>query len=125
MPAQEYARRRIFESIGIDQVEWWQDAKGHTLTYCCLDSTSRDFARFGWLYLNGGRWGDEQIVPADWVEESLQPSDAFEGYGYQWWLTGVGQEELPKDLFSARGSTGSTSTSSPASISWLCATART
>ncbi|MDQ3738261.1 MAG: beta-lactamase family protein [Actinomycetota bacterium] len=106
MSAEEYARRKIFEPIGMEQVEWWQDAKQHTLTYCCLDATSRDFARFGWLYLNGGRWGEEQVVPPDWVDESLQPSEAFEGYGYQWWLTGREDERLPDDLFSARGFDG-------------------
>jgi CubicO group peptidase (beta-lactamase class C family) len=85
--AADYAEEVLFDPIGMDPVDWWQDAAGHTLTYCCLDTTSRDFARFGQLYLEGGRWGDEQVVPADWVAESLTPSPIAAGYGYQWWLT--------------------------------------
>ena len=57
MSVAEYAEQQLFGPIGIDQVEWWQDAAGHTLTYCCLDMPSRDFARIGLLYLNEGRVG--------------------------------------------------------------------
>lgn len=106
MSAAEYAEEKLFEPLGVDQVEWWRDAEGHTLTYCCLDTTSRDFARFGLLYLEGGAWEGQQVVPEEWVADSLEPSDALEGYGYQWWLTGVGNDELPDDLYAARGHDG-------------------
>ena len=90
MPADEYARQVLFEPLGMTKVEWWRDAAGHTLTYCCLDRTSRDFARLGQLYLQDGLWSDEQVVPEAWVDESWQPSEASEQidepYGYQWWL---------------------------------------
>jgi len=105
MPAHEYAREEIFDAIGIEQVEWWRDARGHTLTYCCLDTTSRGFARFGLLYAWGGTWGDEQVVPRAWVEDSLEPAPASQGvYGYQWWLDQP--DDLPDDTFSARGHDG-------------------
>jgi CubicO group peptidase (beta-lactamase class C family) len=108
MPADEYAEEKLFEPLGMSQVEWWRDAADHTLTYCCLDTTSRDFARFGQLYLQGGVWGDEQVVPAGWVEDSWQPSDASEAidepYGYQWWLSDP--EGLDVDLTSAAGHDG-------------------
>ncbi|HEX6239031.1 MAG TPA: serine hydrolase [Acidimicrobiales bacterium] len=104
MPVHEYARQEIFEPLSVEQVEWWRDARGHTLTYCCLDTTTRDFARFGLLYERRGTWGDKQVVPEAWVEESLEPAPASEGgYGYQWWL--AEGEELP-DTFSARGHDG-------------------
>jgi CubicO group peptidase (beta-lactamase class C family) len=106
MKTSEYAQEKLFDPIGIEQVEWWEDARGHTLTYCCLDTTSRNFARFGWLYLNAGAWGDEQVVQEDWVAESLTPSESEEGYGYKWWLTGRVDTELPNDTFSARGHDG-------------------
>lgn len=105
MPADEYARAKLFDPIGMTQVEWWRDARGHTLTYCCLDATSRDFARFGLLYLRNGTWGDEQVVPAAWVDESLAGSTASGGrYGYQWWLDGGDGERYR--AFSARGHDG-------------------
>ena len=47
----------------------------------------RDFARFGLLYLHGGRWGDRQVVPADYVEDSLAGApNSPDLYGFQWWL---------------------------------------
>ena len=72
MPADEYAREKIFEPIGMDQAELWTDAVGHGLTYCCVDTTSRGFARFGQLFLQEGRWGDEQVVSAEWVAQSTR-----------------------------------------------------
>ncbi|KAA0694498.1 class C beta-lactamase-related serine hydrolase [Neorhizobium sp. P12A] len=52
--------------------------------------TSRDLARFGWLYLNRGRWHDAQVVPETWVHESVAAHsfDGTNGYGYMWWTTG-------------------------------------
>ena len=105
MTADEYARQEIFDPLGMDRAEWWRDARGHTLTYCCLDTTSRGFARFGLLYEREGTWGDEQVVPEHWVAESLEPAPESDGvYGYQWWLDQP--EGLPEDLFAAQGHDG-------------------
>jgi CubicO group peptidase (beta-lactamase class C family) len=96
MPTADYAEEQLFEPLGIDQVDWWSDAEGHTLTYCCLDTTSRNYARFGQLYLQDGEWEGEQLVPAE----------SWAGYGYQWWRTGAESDDLPDDLFAARGHDG-------------------
>jgi CubicO group peptidase (beta-lactamase class C family) len=55
--------------------------------------TARDLARFGYLFLEKGRWRDRQIVPEDWVTRSTTSySDAShqflpgDGYGYMWWV---------------------------------------
>jgi CubicO group peptidase (beta-lactamase class C family) len=51
--------------------------------------SARDLARFGLLFLNGGRWKDKQIIPASWVKESTAAhtasADLRGGYGYLWW----------------------------------------
>jgi CubicO group peptidase (beta-lactamase class C family) len=51
--------------------------------------SARDLARFGLLFLNGGRWKDKQVIPAAWVKESTAartaPADLGLGYGYLWW----------------------------------------
>ncbi|WP_315737834.1 MULTISPECIES: serine hydrolase [unclassified Bradyrhizobium] len=51
--------------------------------------SARDLARFGVLYLNGGRWNGTQLIPAHWVTESttrLSDTEQPErGYGYLWW----------------------------------------
>ncbi|HEY3142720.1 MAG TPA: serine hydrolase [Acidimicrobiales bacterium] len=105
MPVDEYAQEKIFDPLGIDQVEWWRDARGHTLTHCCLDTTSRGFARFGLLYMRGGLWGDQQIVPSDWVKDSREPAPESDGIdGFQWWLDHP--DGVPDDIFSAQGHDG-------------------
>ena len=51
--------------------------------------STRDMARVGELMLRKGKWGEKQLIPADWVEESLRPYSSFPGgggYGYMWWL---------------------------------------
>ncbi len=86
MPADEFARRYLFDPLGIRQVEWWRDAEGHTLTYCCLDMPSRDFARIGLLYLRGGNWNGTQVLAESWVRASFEPTeDSDGGYGNMWW----------------------------------------
>ena len=105
MPVHEYAAAKLFEPLEVEQAEWWRDAAGHTLTYCCLDTTSRGFARFGLLYLRDGEWGRERVVPRDWVEDSVEAAPAAAGvYGFQWWLDDV--DGVPEDMFSARGHDG-------------------
>ena len=60
-----------------------------------LRMRARDLARFGSVYLNGGRWQGRQIVPPRWVEQStqrqVQDIGSWHGregwgYGYQWWI---------------------------------------
>ena len=58
-----------------------------------LNITTRDYARFGLLYANEGRWQDSQVIPADWVRISTKstappPANTARnfGYGYQWWV---------------------------------------
>jgi CubicO group peptidase (beta-lactamase class C family) len=47
---------------------------------------AEDQARIGLLMLNRGRWGDTQILPERWIEESLKPCAINPGYGFLWWL---------------------------------------
>jgi CubicO group peptidase (beta-lactamase class C family) len=73
--------------------------------------SARDLARFALLYLNKGRWQDREIVPAQWVEESIRPysSSGFgPGYGYLWWVGSINSGfapsvELPEGTFFALG----------------------
>ncbi|MCC7347203.1 MAG: serine hydrolase, partial [Variibacter sp.] len=75
--------------------------------------TAPDMARFGWLFLNRGRWGNRQVVPSRWVDESTRiwspNARRGVGYGYMWWLA-MSQKQFGADMgpgaFSARGSGG-------------------
>ncbi|WP_312836711.1 serine hydrolase [Pantoea sp.] len=75
--------------------------------------SSRDLLRFGQLFLQQGRWGERQVIPARWVRTSTLPvSHAGDrgAYGYMWWVTreGVAWPEviLPAGSYSARGAGG-------------------
>jgi len=71
--------------------------------------TARDMARFGLLFLNEGRWQDNQLVPADWVAESTRPHLERErggGYGYMWWTFARGLKKL--GTYAALGNGGQT-----------------
>jgi CubicO group peptidase (beta-lactamase class C family) len=95
--AAEYAQEKLFGPLGMRRVEWWKSTDGHTLTFCCIDTTSRDFARFGLLYARGGVWAGKQLVSPGWIASSLAPSPARRNYGYQWWLLGQEGQEGPPD----------------------------
>lgn len=104
--AGDYAQEKLFAKIGIEGAEWWRAKTGETLTYCCLDMTTRDFAKFGLLYMQHGEWEGQQVVPRAWVDASLTASPTYNGYGYQWWLEGATDPSLPPDLFMANGHDG-------------------
>jgi CubicO group peptidase (beta-lactamase class C family) len=96
MPADAYAERYLFKPLGIERKFWIRNQEGQTHTGGGLFLTARDAAKFGLLYLKNGRWGDEQVVPEAWVQESLRMHVEFEakgpkgpgaiGYGYLWWI---------------------------------------
>ena len=85
------------------------DASGTYIGSSYSYATARDFARFGLLYYNNGVWNGEQILPANWVTESVQPStaDKRKHYGYQFWLNGYDEKDstkrwypdVPADMF--------------------------
>jgi CubicO group peptidase (beta-lactamase class C family) len=55
--------------------------------------SARDLARYGLLYLRGGRWYDQQIIPESWVRQSTTAysrSPDGRGYGYMWWVAANG-----------------------------------
>jgi CubicO group peptidase (beta-lactamase class C family) len=47
---------------------------------------SEDLARFGLLILNHGKWRDQQLVSAKWLDDAVTPSAHGPDYGYLWWL---------------------------------------
>ena len=106
-----FAQEHLLSPIGAEAGEWGTDADGHNQGCGVLHMTARDAARFGLLYLNGGAFEGRQIVPADWVEQSLTnySEDTWIaqarldhqgayfrdlGYGYQWWSAQVGEHDI-------------------------------
>lgn len=69
-----------------------------------------DMARFGYLWLRGGKWGDRQIVPPAYVKAALTPSQHGPDYGYLWWLNTQGKNYpgLPANAYGAKGAGSNT-----------------
>ena len=95
-----------FETFDVHHI--YEAASVHPATEFWMDAW--DQARFGLLFLHGGRRGDVQIVPETWVAESTEPhSDLgmFGGYGYSWWVAAHGDHfpmiHFPDGTYSARG----------------------
>lgn len=53
---------------------------------------TEDMARFGLLFLNDGKWKDQQLISSEWINEATKPSAAEEKYGFMWWLTWEGDQ---------------------------------
>lgn len=88
----EYGRSVLFEPLGMDSGYFDFDAKGIADGGNGAHLSARDMARFGLLYLHGGKWQEKQVVPASWVSESIKihtPKQAR--YGYQWWVRWFGK----------------------------------
>jgi CubicO group peptidase (beta-lactamase class C family) len=112
-----FARARLFAPLGISSakapepifvahpsqaalkayqrapVAWPTEPQGYHVGFGGLKLPSRDLAKLGYLYLNGGRWDGRQVIPAGYVAASTRPHTTpppdgpGESYGYQWWVT--------------------------------------
>lgn len=75
---------------------WSVDSQGHNEGAIGLKLRPQDLARIGQLYLDGGRWNDEQVVSATWVEASttrqVEAAGNTDAYGYLWWVGDVGDD---------------------------------
>jgi CubicO group peptidase (beta-lactamase class C family) len=88
----ELFSEKIFSRIGAERDALWTTDGGnnHELSFCCFNSTAREFARIGQLMLNEGKWKGEQIIPADYYREMTTSAklnyrsgnQPFERYGY-------------------------------------------
>ena len=119
MPLAIYAQTRLFEPLGVWRNEqgtlypwkhgtftvdnlhpfalwneqndalWSIDSRGYHVGCMGLQLTTREMAKFGYLYLNRGWWDSHSIIPEDyvqasWTQHSITPRS--EGYGYLWFL---------------------------------------
>ncbi len=110
----DYAREKLWEPMGCENDAIWSLDKenGEEKAYCCINSNARDFARFGKLYLDSGRWDNRQLIPEEYVLASLRPNGLPDGdkdmgkndfYGYQWWTI---PDYKGHSIFYARGILG-------------------
>lgn len=87
----DFCKERIFDPMGIKRVFWESCPQSITKGGWGMFMRIEDMAKLGQLYLQKGRWNDQQIVPEEWVTESTSwqietGSDDNAHYGYQLWI---------------------------------------
>jgi CubicO group peptidase (beta-lactamase class C family) len=94
----ELVSERFMKPMGAGQdAQWLLDGDGkREKAFCCFSAAARDYARFGQLLLNKGKWGEKRIVSEAYLNQAVTPAshlkDRDEGdapvdfYGYQYWI---------------------------------------
>ena len=86
----DYLSESFWIPLGSENDALWQvDSKDsdHVKAYCCIASNAKDFARFGKLYKDHGKWKGEQILDSTFVARSIKPRFKYSPeYGYGFWL---------------------------------------
>ena len=113
-------RRRIMDPIGASPTWRWH---GYENSWITLDGqkiqsvsggghwgggmfiSTRDHARFGYLFLRKGNWNGKQLISTDWIDSLRKPSEANAEYGYMWWLNPDRKKfpNAPESCFYASG----------------------
>jgi CubicO group peptidase (beta-lactamase class C family) len=86
-----FMRQRLFGPIGIHSAIPKFDDTGNFVGSSFVYAIARDFARFGYLYLNDGVWGDNRLLPEGWVQYgrtaiARDPENGLD-YGAHWWMS--------------------------------------
>ncbi|NWC96523.1 MULTISPECIES: serine hydrolase [unclassified Pseudomonas] len=114
----DYPWTALFQPLGIRNATWESDADETFVASSYAYLTARDLARVGLLMQRDGRWGDQQLLPKEWVAFNRQPFDKYKAGqddavpGGQWWLNREVQgaarpwPDAPADTFAALGHWG-------------------
>lgn len=122
-PLPDILRERIMDPIGASNGWRWD---GYSTSWVEIDGqkvqsvtggghwggglviSADDHARFGLFISQNGRWDDRQILPEDWMAQSVSPTPTLDKYGFLWWLNrgGDANPNLPSSAFSALGAGG-------------------
>ncbi len=126
---------QFFEPLGMGRTVFEEDVRGNPLGGSYVYATARDYAKFGYLFLNDGCWENTRLLPENWVKDSTTINDAFKSNrgdcanttpagsyplscntvpsGYMWWLnqppaadTTKPYKDLPDDAYVAIGHWG-------------------
>jgi CubicO group peptidase (beta-lactamase class C family) len=111
----DFLYAHLLDPLRITQTKWLTTPSGLPNLGSGLYLYSRDMAKFGQMYMDGGRWNGQQIVSSEWVLASTQPysnlswSDPdtkdwqVDGYGYQWWTGYFEHAGQVLSTYAARG----------------------
>jgi len=97
MPLVDFARKFLFDPLGIDNAQWQLTPLGPASTAGGLALRSRDLLKLGQLFLDKGMWRNHRVLSESWVNASVTPrarvNDETE-YGDFWWLKKFGDKEF-------------------------------
>ncbi|MBC7911889.1 MAG: serine hydrolase [Pyrinomonadaceae bacterium] len=108
---EKYAENKLFKPLSIKKYEWPYTPQKVASTAGGLQMSSLDFAKFGQLYKNGGRWHGKQIIPRHWVDKTFTkylpvPYGENAHYGYLFWNITYNVNNKPYEAFYATGNGG-------------------
>lgn len=104
----DYPYKALIDKIGMNSMLLEADMEGNYVGSSYGWATTRDWGKFGTLYLNNGNWNGEQVFSKDWVSYITKPTKNSDGvYGAHFWLNAGGKfPDVPKDMYSANGFQG-------------------
>lgn len=104
----DFPYKALIDKIGMHSMLLEADMEGNYVGSSYAWATTRDWAKFGILYLNKGNWNGEQLFDENWVKYVTTPTKNSNGtYGGHFWLNANGKyPDVPRDLFSANGFQG-------------------
>jgi len=87
----EFARQTLSDALGFRLAPWPRGPQGIYFGGNDMEMTPRQMIKFGELYLNHGQINERQVIPANWIDTSLQPHtestrERGRSYGYGWWI---------------------------------------
>ncbi|MEM7104324.1 MAG: serine hydrolase [Bacteroidota bacterium] len=89
-PFINYFERKLWHPLGMESDAFWStDKNGVEKTFCCLNATSRDYAKFGRLYIKNGIWEGKTIIPKSWITKSISrdtTDGSGIGYNFSWYI---------------------------------------
>jgi len=122
----DFATNALIEPLGMNNTSVFTDSKGQMIMPSHLRTVARDMARLGYLFLQGGNWNGQQIVPQSYVTAATSAGSSLnDAYGLLWWIntgekdtwrhpaisnnaeqTGMIFPDAPTDLYVASGNNG-------------------
>ncbi|WP_447641991.1 MULTISPECIES: serine hydrolase domain-containing protein [Chitinophagaceae] len=108
-PLHQFAAENLFGKLGVKRFKWdFVPDKSHQEDFGQLYLAPRDMAKFGLLYLNGGKWEGKQIINRDYVARSLKKHSVIDGidYGYLWWCEDLTANGVKYTGMAAKGNGG-------------------
>tara|TARA_R110001592_G_scaffold10151_1_gene52928 strand:+ start:5528 stop:6862 length:1335 start_codon:yes stop_codon:yes gene_type:complete len=104
----DFPYQSLFDKIGMNSALLETDLVGNYVLSSYGWATTRDWAKFGLLYLNKGEWNGERIFSESWVDYVSKPTQNSDGtYGAHFWLNAEGKyPDISRELYSANGFQG-------------------